>query len=787
MSQFQTYLSWIRDWIKSNRVASYLTYWPVIILVLLLAWLLSLSLGDIPDNFHEGDIAPYDIRADRQYVLIDEKATESRRNEAASSVLSVYDFNTGLIDERIASLKSAFSLMREKIATVNEKRIFEVGTDPSSKWRESFENALNERVTDAQWSALLKAKFNLELEFSIISEISKALSGPIVANTELLSKENDKGIVLRSISGDGEKQEISEERWQGDMLSSLKSIEEVRKNIKLNNYENNKLLREFTISLIQPNCAPNLLETEARRNQLLKGVTPVAEKVKAGEMLVRRYEPYSSRQIWILEHIREQKTSTAWPLQSLGYVIYIGAVLLALHMFGVRHIRKYIHAKSDLFFLGSLLVVMVIILRTGGFCAEALSMGLPLSIPRAAYYYLIPMAAGSMMVRFLLNAETAMLFAACLAAISGLVLPHDPSFAAYILLINVAGALFIVQADKRSALMRAGALAGIYAGLIVLAMHLVRVVTVSEVLSWSTTGWYILMTLLGGFGAALVVLALTPLAEYFFDYTSDIKLLELANLNHPLLRELVIRAPGTYHHSHLVGILAESAASVIGANALLARVGAYYHDIGKIKKPLYFTENAKGSSPHERLNPHMSALIISSHVKEGMELARSYKLPQAIIDMIPQHHGTKMIGYFYEQAKNQADPELGEVDERDFRYPGPKPQTREAGLLLLADGVEGAVRALKEKSPTRVKQTVDTVINKSFAEGQLDECEITLKDLHEVGNAFTRILLGIYHQRIEYPKEALALRNKDVQLVDAGEDNKKEKEDNDDSPETRAG
>ena len=251
----------------------------------------------------------------------------------------------------------------------------------------------------------------------------------------------------------------------------------------------------------------------------------------------------------------------------------------------------------------------------------------------------------------------------------------------------------------------------------------------------------------------MLVFVFMPLVEWAFKYTSDIKLLELANLNHPLLKELIIRAPGTYHHSHIIGILGEAAAEAIGANALLVRVGAYYHDIGKIKKPSYYIENLQeGISPHEGLTPQMSALVVQAHVKEGISLAREYGLPQSIIDMIPQHHGTKKISFFYEKAKELEDPEVETVNEEAFRYPGPKPQSREAGILMLADSTEATVRSLQEKSAARIQQTVATVINRSFAEAQLDECDLTLRDLNEIGKAFVRILLGLYHQRIEYPQ-----------------------------------
>ncbi|MCE9625395.1 MAG: HDIG domain-containing protein, partial [Deltaproteobacteria bacterium] len=256
----------------------------------------------------------------------------------------------------------------------------------------------------------------------------------------------------------------------------------------------------------------------------------------------------------------------------------------------------------------------------------------------------------------------------------------------------------------------------------------------------------------GGLLAAIFVMVLAPIAEMLFDYVTDIKLLELGNLNHPLLKEMIVKAPGTYHHSQLVAVLAEGAAAEIGANPLLARVGSYFHDVGKMRKPSYFIENQQGGeNRHDKLAPSMSALIIASHVKDGLDLAREYKLPKRIADFIPQHQGTKLITYFYNKASEQAQAAGATVDEKDYRYPGPRPQTREAGIILLADGVEAAVRSIPEKTPAKIQGMVQKIVNKNFTEAQLDECDMTLKDLHVIAESFVRVLVGIYHQRIEYP------------------------------------
>jgi putative nucleotidyltransferase with HDIG domain len=258
----------------------------------------------------------------------------------------------------------------------------------------------------------------------------------------------------------------------------------------------------------------------------------------------------------------------------------------------------------------------------------------------------------------------------------------------------------------------------------------------------------------GGIATAVLASGAIPLLESIFQYTTDVKLLELTNLNSPILRELMVKAPGTYHHSVVVGNLVEAAAEAINANPLLARVAAYYHDIGKISKSQYFIENQSGGeNRHDKLSPSMSALILTTHVKEGAELARQHRLGQSIVDIIRQSHGTALIKYFYQKAVEQAAP--GQiVDEHDFRYSGPKPQTREAGLVLLGDAVEAASRTLTDASPARIQGLVQKIINNIFIDGQLDECELTLKNLHEIAWSFNQILGGIHHHRIDYPQPA---------------------------------
>jgi putative nucleotidyltransferase with HDIG domain len=261
-----------------------------------------------------------------------------------------------------------------------------------------------------------------------------------------------------------------------------------------------------------------------------------------------------------------------------------------------------------------------------------------------------------------------------------------------------------------------------------------------------------LMGATGGLLAAPIVSITLPVLEWLFNVLTDIRLLELSNLDNTLLRRLALEAPGTYNHSVIAGTLAEQAAEEIGAHSLLCRVAAYYHDIGKMVKPDYFVENMRdGLNRHDRLSPRMSSLIIASHVKEGARLAEEFNLPRQIRDIIPQHHGTRLITYFWRKAQRKEDPDIPQLHESDYRYPGPKPQSKEAAIFMMADSVEAAARTVEEPTPAKFEEVITTVTNAIVLDGQLDECDLTFSDLQRIRSSFLRTLSAVHHHRIAYP------------------------------------
>lgn len=295
--------------------------------------------------------------------------------------------------------------------------------------------------------------------------------------------------------------------------------------------------------------------------------------------------------------------------------------------------------------------------------------------------------------------------------------------------------------------------AGLYAGIIQVACVILLYPDMSFMPTKAFVVDYIQPFILNGLLAGGVVMVVLKIFESLFGVLTNFSLLELSDFNHALLRRMVLEAPGTYHHSLIVSNLAEAAAAEIGANALLTRVGAYYHDIGKLEKPEYFTENQlAGGNKHDDIEPSISRLVILNHVKEGLELGKKYKLNPLILNFIPQHHGTSLMYYFYQKALEEAE-SPDSVKEENFRYPGPKPQSRETAIVMLADSVEGATRALDEQTPTRIAEVVRKVINNKFIDGQLDECNLTLKEIESIAATFSRVLSAMYHGRVKYPEK----------------------------------
>jgi putative nucleotidyltransferase with HDIG domain len=428
----------------------------------------------------------------------------------------------------------------------------------------------------------------------------------------------------------------------------------------------------------------------------------------------------------------------------LGICLLVGFLLGSLYLYIFTLQPVAVRQPKSLFLLASVILLSVAVTRYFLFLSHSVHQALP-NVPVSALEYAVPVALGGLLLAVLFNSRLAFAGALAISILTSLLASAELRFFLHSFVGSLTAIFALVGQKSRATLLKAGALVGL--------------ANLYSIVAWSflsgatgSLGFDLLCGLINGLFVAILALGLLPLFEYLFQVATDFRLIELCNMNHPLLKQMILKAPGTYHHSMVVGTLAEAAGEAIGANTLLCRVGAYYHDIGKMTKPLYFVENQTDSKePHGKLRPSLSSLVIVSHVKAGVELGRAYGLPTAVVEMIPQHHGTRLVTFFYDKAKKSQDPDMGEVQEAEFRYPGPKPQTKEAAILMLADAVEAASRTLTERTQGRFQGLVGNIVNTIFTDGQLNECELTLRELRLIEESFVRVLLGIYHHRVDYP------------------------------------
>ena len=470
--------------------------------------------------------------------------------------------------------------------------------------------------------------------------------------------------------------------------------------------------------------------------------TMISFRVNKGEIIVEAGHRVTERGERILAEIAQREGIGD---EIHAYAGLFALILVLLYLF-YRDIRRYrpelLGNAKNLFLLAFLLISTVVISQSSKYVFTLLADKLQLDTVTIGFA--LPVAAGAMLTSLLFDFHLALGISFIVSILLGIPFQGDPFIPLYYFLGSIVAALSVIRCKKRTALLKAGALTAFVSFIVIIGIDLYRGELMTRVVYDLTAGF------LGAVAVTMIVSVTLPFFESVFDIATDIKLLELMDPNQPLLKELVYKSPGTYHHSILIGNMAEAAAEAIGENPILARVAAYYHDVGKINKPEYFIENQRAlENKHDRLMPSMSSLIIASHVKEGADLARTHRLPSAVIDIIRQHHGTSLITYFYEKAK-ELQP-VGVIAEEDYRYPGPRPRTKVAAIVMLADNVEAASRTLDDPTPQRIQALTNSVITRIFLDDQLSMCDLTLKDLRVISKSFDLILNGIFHHRIDYP------------------------------------
>ena len=696
-----------------------------VIACLILVYIVEWDASFFDAEFHVGDVvlkstyAPFDFKIKGD---IDYNATEAARKNAADSIAPVYLIDSSVKESllnKVDSFSNSLQSLKQDAAT----------EDRLSKIKEAITPY---DISLPVASSILGLKDARDFFAETAKIIGYVTDAGVMPASELARL--NKGLVKTITLIDKVKN-----TEQAKSIDDIWSFSDIRKKtdsllVTIKDRKEKALLTDFISAIFIPNLKYQETETDFRKQAAVSKIKPVynALEIKKNELIINKGERISKEDMLKLEAIQQREP---YPVKVVGF-FGIALIVILFMLIVVLYIELYepdlIAGNKELMLLATICVFTLVVAK--------------LIVVSPLPSNLIPASAASMLIALLLNSRLAIITTCFLSVLIGMISGGRLDITAVSLVGGMIGIFAVRDVRRRSQLISAGFSIGLANMVYFIGIGLVNSLDFHTYMTEAFLG------IVNGMVSAIIVTGILPIFESSFKTITDISLLETADLNHPVLKDMVIKAPGTYHHSLVVGNLAEAACETIGANALLARVSSYFHDIGKIEKAEYFSENQTGDSMHDKLSPTMSSLIITSHVKNGVELAQKYGLNKRIIDIIKQHHGTGLVFYFFKRALEKRDTEE-EVFEEGFRYPGPKPQTKEAACVLLADSVEAASRTLDDPTPSSIQGLVKKVINNKFIDGQLDECELTLKDLEKIAEVFTHILTGIYHSRVEYPED----------------------------------
>jgi len=671
----------------------------------------------------EGDISRTDIIAPFTFfVMKDETTLELDRNAAAAGVLPLFDHNASVLKVQRERMRQFFEEMERTRQTSQSG-----GQPLGSIGDHQLSEQTLKLMLDPERAKVVEAEAD-----KLVSSLLKIGIAP--GDTLHVAKPSSSVRVRR---GDAEY-----ERIVSELLTEARARESLLKEVRAQFKDDALLVKaayEIGLLFLVPNLIYNESETEKRKREAVEAVPTTKGMVLQDEKIVGSHERVTKTTIEKLRSLALAKEEReilgrSWSLlyPILGRLLF-NAFLVALVASYLFLYRKKVFYDNRLLLLLSLIVVgqMIIayLVRTMAGASE----------------YLVPISIAAMLTTILFDAQLGGVMALAVGMLFGNLEGFDLAATLVALMVGITAAYSVTKVRHRREFYRPMAFISLAYVISIGLIGMMRLTPAEALFTDFGLG------VLNGVGTPIITSGVLFIFEGLFPVTTDITLLELSDSNRPLLREMALKAPGSYHHSINVGYLSEAAAEAIGAHSLLARVASYYHDIGKLEKPEYFVENQGHGrkNPHDRLAPSMSSLILAAHIKDGAELAKRANVPKAIIDVIQQHHGTSLMAFFYQKALDQG---FGKEVQEAYRYPGPKPETKEAAIVMLADSVEAASRTLEEATPSRIKGMVTKIIQEKFTAGELDNCELTLKDLHKIGESFIRILSGTFHQRVEYPQ-----------------------------------
>ncbi|HVR27932.1 MAG TPA: HDIG domain-containing protein [Thermoanaerobaculia bacterium] len=712
-----------------------------------------------------GDIATRSWVANRDLLWEDHETTLEKRTQARSEVLAVYDFEPGTARAREDELTQLFEVGRSSLqvpqsaaeeprgggqgAGAEARPPQSTGVEPSAAL-EALLNASQLKLTPAQLEVLRRHRFSPDLEERLKSVISRILRQGVVNNKAELLENHERGVTLRDLEAKQEMLQVDLYRYLGYPEEAREMIEaESRRWLDFDRRER-AALQELLLANVSPNLHQNRSESLARREAAAAATPEVFQRIRAGQVIVRKGDEIDATAARFINEMLGGKGPLSFLMPAAGQLLFL--VLGCLTLWAALRRETFPDAASRArTFCGLLLLVTIslLCLSLSVLIAEALG-GFFQNPPfnsKQLYLYAIPFASVALVSFLLFGRSIALISSVVFSLEAGQFVDQDVwGIVLYALAGSLAAVYFLDQVKRRSTVLRAGLFIGLVNGVAVLLMQLLQG---AAALEFQQLGLGLAGGLAGGLLVAAVAGFTVPLFEWLLPVTTDITLIELSNTNLPLLRRLAFEAPGTFQHSLMVANLAKAGCGEIGADSVLAYTAALYHDIGKVNRPEYFIENQRGQNPHDELQASLSAQIVISHVTKGLELAREARLPTVLQDAIAEHHGTSVLTYFHNRAveANGGRP----VDDEPYRYPGPRPRSREMGALMLADAVEAASRSLADPTPITLRSVVDQIFDAHLRSGQLDDTHLTLGDLKVLAAEFRRVLDTSHHRRVDYP------------------------------------
>ncbi|WP_265443401.1 HD family phosphohydrolase [Acetivibrio straminisolvens] len=687
---------------KSKRIQRFF----IAVVTIILAYLI-VSNGATPKKYRVvlGTISGYDILSPRD--IVNTIKTEENARKAASEVLPVIKDIPNAPIEVINVLDKLFFLIDE---AQNSYKLRIDSISGSRRYEELTSNALSEAK-----AAFVKdiGELGIKLEDAQVDYLISKASEEDINSFEALVRSHVSDIMKKDITEDNLKERINELK-DGIFNSEIK-------------YELKNVALTVADFILKPNRTIDDELTKARKDAAYNDPRNI-ETIKKGQRILSVGERVTEDKLKVLEELNLLETTSRFDFSFAGGILVI-LILLSLLLILYMHnfCKKVYYNRTDLILLSVVILMMLL-------------------IARGAYEYsslIIPVFIATMLISILLDLRLAIVVNVVLTIAISLMINYDFKFVYMALISGTFSAFIVSKANQRNRL----SLAGIVVS--VINVLLVAAIDIMYKAGWETILRECTLVFVNGIMSMVITIGVLPFLESTFNIITPLRLLEFANPNQPLLKRLLMEAPGTYHHSLMVGNLAEAGTEAIGGNALLARVGAYFHDIGKLKKPNFFIENQMNGNPHDMMTANLSALIITSHIHDGNEMAKKYKIPLPIRDIILQHHGTTLVAYFYHKAKMAENSE--NVEEKNFRYDGIKPMTKEAAVVMLADSVEAAVRSMPDKTEGKIEGLIRKIIKDKLDDGQLDNCNLTLKDLDNIAKAFMKVFSGVFHAREEYP------------------------------------